>query len=275
MISPTLLAQALPGTSSGVDWLYQFTNNLTNLTTQNGGVLTQLGLTELSCIALFTLISMVINWNTSGMTVWRFHAHPVRAGDLTHFLMRLIVCCLLINYWVNPLPGASFGLNHFFSYIAQAMVAAFDQSSLDNLLQLMKTAGDNTPMPSLTAPVQILCYFYVQALMGVGIGDSLSDQLLIVHPLRRHGALRSGLHSAADDQDISREVLPLSRCAAQLRDDPRRGRRIHLRVGRFSEYLHSANLQRNLLDGDVAGESDSLHDGLSSHSSSTCSLSRA
>ena len=167
MISPTLLAQALPSASSGVDWLYQFTNNLTNLTTQNGGALTQLGLTELSCIALFTLISMVINWNTSGMTVWRFHAHPVRAGDLTHFLMRLIICCLLINYWVNPLPGASFGLNHFFSYIAQAMVAAFDQSSLDNLLQLMKTAGDNTPMPSLTAPVQILCYFYVQALMGV------------------------------------------------------------------------------------------------------------
>ena len=65
MISPTLLAQALPSTSSGVDWLYQFTNNLTNLTTQNGGALTQLGLTELSCIALFTLISMVINWNTS------------------------------------------------------------------------------------------------------------------------------------------------------------------------------------------------------------------
>ena len=68
MISPTLLAQALPSASSGVDWLYQFTNNLTNLTTQNGGALTQLGLTELSCIALFTLISMVINWNTSGMT---------------------------------------------------------------------------------------------------------------------------------------------------------------------------------------------------------------
>jgi type IV secretion system protein VirB6 len=101
------------------------------------------------------------------MTAWRFHAHPVRAGDLTHFLMRLIICCLLINYWVSPLPGASFGLNHFFSYIAQAMVAAFDQSSLDTLLQLLKTAGDNTAMPSLTAPVQILCYFYVQALMGL------------------------------------------------------------------------------------------------------------
>ena len=166
MASIVLLAQALPSSSSGVDWLYQFTNNLTNLTTQNGGALTQLGLTELSCISLFMLISMVVNWNTSTMT-FRLHHHPVRAGDLTNFLLRLIICCLLINYWVNPFPGASFGINHFFSYIAQAMVAAFDQSSLDNLLQLLKTAGDNTAMPSFTAPVQILCYFLVQILLGL------------------------------------------------------------------------------------------------------------
>jgi len=85
MISPALLAQALPSATSGVDWLYQFTNNLTSLTTQNGGALTQLGLTELSCIALFTLIGMVINWNTATMTVWRFHAHPVRAGDRIYY----------------------------------------------------------------------------------------------------------------------------------------------------------------------------------------------
>ena len=166
MASIVLLAQALPSTSSGVDWLYQFTNNLTNLTTQNGGALTQLGLTELSCISLFMLISMVVNWNTSSMT-FRLHHEPVRAGDLTNFLLRLIICCLLINYWVNPFPGASFGINHFFSYIAQAMVAAFDQSSLNNLLQLLKTAGDNTSMPSFTAPVQILCYFLVQILLGL------------------------------------------------------------------------------------------------------------
>ena len=166
MVSPVVLAQALPSASSGVDWLYQFTNNLTNLTTQNGGALTQLGLTELSCISLFTLISMVINWNTSGMTL-RFHTHPVQAGDLTNFLLRLILCCLLENYWVNPFPGASFGINHFFSYIAQAMVAAFDQNSLDQFLQLLKTAGDNTAMPSFTAPIQILFYVVVQILLGL------------------------------------------------------------------------------------------------------------
>jgi hypothetical protein len=166
MSSIVLLAQALPTASSGVDWLYQFTNNLTNLTTQNGGALTQLGMTELACISFFMLVSMVVNWQTSTMT-FRLHHHPIQAGDLTKFLLQLIICCLLETYWVNPFPGASFGINHFFSYIAQAMVAAFDQSSLDSLLQLLKTAGDQTQMPSFTAPVQILCYFLVQILLGL------------------------------------------------------------------------------------------------------------
>src|SRR5580698_2931822 len=165
-MSIAVLAQAVPSASAGMNWLYQFTNNLTNLTTQNGAALTQLGVTELSAIAFFKLVSMVVNWNTSAMTL-RFHTHPVRAGEMTQFLLRLIICSLLINYWVNPFPGASFGINHFFSYIAQAMVAAFDQNSLSNLLQLLKTAGDGTQMPGLTAPVQILCYFIVQGLLGL------------------------------------------------------------------------------------------------------------
>jgi hypothetical protein len=165
-MSMVILAQAVPSASAGMNWLYQFTNNLTNLTTQNGGALTQLGVTELSAIAFFKLVSMVVNWNTSAMTL-RFHTHPVRAGEMTSFLLKLIICSLLINYWVNPFPGASFGINHFFSYIAQVMVAAFDQNSLDQLLQLLKTAGDGTAMPSFTAPVQILCYVLVQLMLGL------------------------------------------------------------------------------------------------------------
>jgi hypothetical protein len=165
-MSIAVLAQAVPSASAGMNWLYQFTNNLTNLTTQNGGALTQLGVTELSAIAFFKLVSMVVNWNTSAMTL-RFHTYPIRAGEMTNFLLKLIVCSLLINYWVNPFPGASFGINHFFSYIAQVMVAAFDQNSLDQLLQLLKTAGDGTAMPSFTAPIQILCYVLVQLLLGL------------------------------------------------------------------------------------------------------------
>jgi type IV secretion system protein VirB6 len=47
------------------------------------------------------------------------------------------------------------------------MVAAFDQHSLDQLLQLLKTAGDNTAMPSFTALLQILCYVVVQVILGL------------------------------------------------------------------------------------------------------------
>jgi hypothetical protein len=112
------------------------------------------------------LVSMVVNWSTTGMTL-RIHHDHLHVGDLTNFLLRLIICSLLENYWVNAFPGASFGINHLFSYIAQAMVSAFDQNSLDNLLQLLKTAGNNTTMPGLTAPVQILCYFLVQMLLGL------------------------------------------------------------------------------------------------------------
>lgn len=169
ILVPVSTATAVPlGSSgnSGVDWLYQFANNLTALTTTNGGALTNVGLTELSFISFIVLVSMVVRWSVSGMTL-HFHHQPLRMGDLTMFLLRLVVCCLLENYWVNPLPGASFGLNHLFSYFAQVIVAALDQSSLDTLTQLSKTAGDGTPQPPAWALYQWLCYLLVQALMGV------------------------------------------------------------------------------------------------------------
>ncbi len=162
--SVAVLAQAVPPTST-VDWLQLFTNNLTNLTTQNGGALTQLGLTELSFVSLMVLVGMVVSWSTATMTL-SFHRHPVRAGDLTQFLMRLLFCLLLENYWVNPLPGASFGFNHLFSYLSHEIVVALDQNSLTTLQTLLADAGKQTSAPSLMAPVQILCYFLVQILLG-------------------------------------------------------------------------------------------------------------
>ena len=96
-----------------------------------------------------------------------FHTQPVRAGDLTLFLLRLIFCCLLINYWVNPLPGASFGLNHLFSYFAQVMVAAFDQNSIDTVTTIFKTVGDSTPHPAAFAIPEWICYILVIGLLAL------------------------------------------------------------------------------------------------------------
>ncbi len=158
----TTAAFVLPG----VDWLYQFTNNLTALTTANGGALTQLGLEMLSFIALLMLVNMVINFSTSSMT-FSLNPQPLEAGMIVQFLIRLSICTLLETYWVNPMPGASFGLNHLFSYFAQSIVTALDQNSLQNLNQLISDAATKTSAPSLLAPTEIICYFLVQILLGI------------------------------------------------------------------------------------------------------------
>ncbi len=167
-ISPyvSVLAQALPAPNPTLDWLYQFSANLSNLTTQNGGALTQLGMAELSFVSLMVLVGIVINMNVSTMAL-TLHRQPMHIGDLVQFLMRLIFCLLLENYWNNPLPGASFGFSHMFSFFAQQIVQALDHNSLSTLQNLIATAGQNTAMPTLIAPMKIVCYVLVQIDLAV------------------------------------------------------------------------------------------------------------
>lgn len=167
MASPALLLQI--GISSGVDWLYQFTNNLTNLTTQNGDALASVGMALLAFISLIKLVRMVAQWNIATMTI-SLNAQPVRIGDLVEFLMQLILCLLILNYWVTPFPGASFGFNHLFSYCAQVIVAALDQNSLSQLQNAMSTALNSTPQPSYLAPMEILTYLLVYLVVGLASG---------------------------------------------------------------------------------------------------------
>ena len=153
----------------GVDWLSVFAQNLTNLTTVQGGVLTSAGLTFLSFVGIMMLAQMVISVNTA---TWTFSYRPqhVDAGTVMRFLLRLGFCALLENYWVNPFPGASFGFNHLFSYLAEAFVHVFDQSSQNTLNTLMKNAAANMNTPGISAPLELLCYVVVQILLGVTSG---------------------------------------------------------------------------------------------------------
>jgi hypothetical protein len=166
MFSPAILGVFL---DNGVDWLYQFTNNLTNLTTQNSGALSSAGMTLLAFVSFVKLVRMVAEWNLSTMTI-SLNASPVRLGDLVEFLMNLVICLLIINYWVTPIPGAGFGLNHLFSYFAQVIVQALDQSSLSQLQHAMQQATDNTPQPSYLAPLEIAMYILVYLVMGLASG---------------------------------------------------------------------------------------------------------
>ncbi len=154
---------------TGYDWLYEFSNNLTNLVTANGGALTSVGLLELSFVSFIVLVSMVIRWSVQGMTI-SFHHHPLRMGDLTIFLLRLVVCCLLENYWVNPLPGMTFGFNHFFSWIAQLIVSAIDQNSLNQLNQLFSSMSDGTAAPQPWELYKWFLYVLIEILMALCSG---------------------------------------------------------------------------------------------------------
>ena len=164
--TPSLASLALALPPGATNWVYQFTTNLANLTTQNGGALTQLGMTELSFVSLLVLISMVVDLNISTMAL-TLHRQPMHIGNLVQFLLRLIFCLLLESYWTNPLPGAGFGFNHLFSAFAQSIVQALDQNSLSQLQQLLSNAGQQTSAPSLTAPIEILCYLVVQVIIGL------------------------------------------------------------------------------------------------------------
>ena len=160
--SISALALALPGT----DWLYQFTNGLTALTTANGGALTSLGLTFLSFIAFMQLVGMVITFSTSNMT-FSLNPTPLEGGEIVRFMLRLGFCCILETYWTNSLPGASFGFNRLFSYMAQAIVTALDQNSLANFNALLNQAASGLGTPSVLSVAEQVCYYLVQIILGL------------------------------------------------------------------------------------------------------------
>ncbi len=150
----------------GIDWLYQFTNNLTALTTANGGALTNLGLTLLSFIAFMQLVKMVVTFSTSNMS-FSFNPAPLEGGEIVRFMLRLGFCCILETYWINPLPGASWGFNKLFSAAAQEIVKALDQNTQAQLTQVIGEAWTKTPKPSVIAVFETFEYIYVQILTGL------------------------------------------------------------------------------------------------------------
>ena len=152
----------------GTDWLGVFTTNLDNLTTQNGGALSQIGTLFLTFVATMMLIKMVVQWNTASMSfsVNPLFSSPLQGGQLVNFLFRLAICALMETYWIRPIPGAGFGLSHLFSYCAAQIVQVLDQNSLSNLQDLLRQAGDGTPDPSMLQIKEIICYYLVACILG-------------------------------------------------------------------------------------------------------------
>jgi len=151
-----------------IDWLYQFTQNLTDLTTQNGDALSQFGMILLTFIATLKLIGVAVRMSPWSACFGGYR--PVSLDGLKVFLFRLLFCCVIEHYWVNNLPGASFGFNRMFSYMAGVIAQVLDQNSLNQLTQVLNTAAQNTPMPTGLPSLEMICYFFVQGFIGMASG---------------------------------------------------------------------------------------------------------
>ena len=158
---PFVLAQALPN----IDWFYQFTNNLTALTTANGNALTSFGITLLSFIAVMQLAKMVISFSTSSMS-FSLNPSPLQGGEIVRFMLRLGFCCILESYWTQSLPGASWGFNKLFAAAAQEIVTTLDHASASQLSGALAQAWQGTPHPNPLSLLEVFVYMYVQAVMA-------------------------------------------------------------------------------------------------------------
>ena len=92
---------------------------------------------------------------------------PLEGGEIVRFMLRLGFCCILETYWTNSLPGASFGFNRLFSYMAQAIVTALDQNSLANFNALLNQAASGLGTPSILSVAEQVCYYLVQIILGL------------------------------------------------------------------------------------------------------------
>ncbi len=157
------------GTPPGVvDWLAQFTQSLTDLTLQNGGALSNFGMILLTFIATMILIGIAVR-----MSSWSVHFGGYRSvslDELRTFLFRLLFCCVIEHYWVTNLPGASFGFNRMFSYVAAAIARILDQTQLNQLNALLASAAHNTPVPTVFGPMETIAYWFVQGFLGLASG---------------------------------------------------------------------------------------------------------
>lgn len=164
-VAACVLLQGLPGT----DWFYQFTNNLTDLTTQNGNALTSFGLTFLSFIAFMQLVKMVVNLSLPNMS-FSLNPAPLESGEIVRFMLRLGFCCILETYWTQAFPGAAWGFNKLFAVAAQQIVTTLDHNAAAQLKTDLGNAWNQTGSPSLISPLEMFEYVYIQVLMSLASG---------------------------------------------------------------------------------------------------------
>src|SRR5215472_14494600 len=131
----------------GIDWLSQITDQVDALVTNHGDQLVDVGTTELTFFAIFTLVGIVVRWQISHMVIG-FRPVNYTIGDLLAFFINLAACSLLLHYYNAPLPGASMSIHQIFPAFAKVVTNILDQSLIDGFLDRVRQAAAGTQAPS-------------------------------------------------------------------------------------------------------------------------------
>jgi len=153
----------------GIDWLSQITDQVDALVTNHGDQLVDIGTTELSFLAILTLVGIVVRWQISHMVIG-FRPVNYTIGDLLAFFINLAACSLLLHYYNVPIPGADLSIHQIFPAFAKSVTNILDQSLIDGFLDRVRQAAAGTQAPSafnLTGAIVYATVLWNVALMDL------------------------------------------------------------------------------------------------------------
>jgi type IV secretion system protein VirB6 len=167
LLLPFLALAQVPGPApnAGVDWIYTVTNAVDDMVTSSGGILTPMGLYELSFFGFMGLMMIVIRWQAQAMNM-HFHMH-LNIGEVYLFLLKLLACSLIMNYYANPLPGSSISLHQIPSYLSLQIMRSIDNSLIQDVTDQVSLVISKTERPSALNVNAAGVYLSLLALMAV------------------------------------------------------------------------------------------------------------
>lgn len=157
-------AGPIPITPQTIDFVTSISQSIDQLVTQHTALFVSDAMTLLNAIAAFQLIRLAIRWMWHPYAMW--HAH-VDLGELIVFMGKLAGCLILLHYYSQPLPGASFSFHQVFTYAARMISGTIDLSILNDFTNQVNSITANMKPPSPVDLLAIILYYIVIGSMAL------------------------------------------------------------------------------------------------------------
>jgi hypothetical protein len=154
----------IPITPQTVDFVTSISQSIDQLVTQHTDLFVSDAMTLLNVLAAFQLVRFAIRWMWHPYAMW--HAH-VDLGELIAFMGKLAGCLIVLHYYNQPLPGASFSFHQVFTYAARMISGTIDLSILNDFANEVNQITGNVKPPSPMDLLGTALYFLLLGNMAL------------------------------------------------------------------------------------------------------------